>query len=216
MRLRLRLLTATLPLHNCAPGPCEDCVTQDTACDITCSAPFEGTLGTNVISEINGVSEELTCKQMCQEEDLCSLYTYRRANSTSSPETCYLLSSIGSPVAECADETCATGVPDCSGDSSFCAYLQDGVIMQQGVKLTGRVGQETRPWRKNVTLIRLGECPSPIAVVIGGGGSGDIGGTGGGGSGYISHGVLDLPPSAYINLVVLAGTGGYDGCPYLW
>ena len=88
--------------------------------------------------------------------------------------------------------------------------------MQQGVKVTGRIGEDPENMEKNIALIRLGECPSPIAVVIGGGGKGDVGGSGGGGSGYVSHGVLDLPPAAYINLLVLAGTGGYDGCPWIW
>ena len=168
----------------------------------TCSAPIEGTLGKNLISEINDISEELTCKQRCQEEELCSLYTYQRANSTTSPETCYLLRTIGSPVEECADETCATGVPDCTG-APTCAYLVDGVIMEQGVKVTYFFGSV----EKKISLIRMGECPLPIAVAVGGGGNG---GNGGAGSGYVAHSILDLPLAPSITLVVKAGRGGIN------
>ena len=96
-------------------NPCENCTTQDLSsyCITFCSAPIEGSLGTNLITVIGDVSDEPTCKQSCQEEALCSAYTYHWANSTSSPKICYLLTTVGSPVRECADNTCATGLPDC-------------------------------------------------------------------------------------------------------
>merc|ERR1719322_2236728 len=83
---------------------------------IHCSAGIEGTLGSNVISVVDNVSDESTCKQSCQENARCSVYTYRPANSG----TCFLLSSIGSPVKECADGTCVTGLPDCQASAPIC------------------------------------------------------------------------------------------------
>ena len=185
--------------------PCEDCVTQDLAssCVTYCSAPIEGTLGANLISVIGDVSDETTCKQRCLEEGPCSVYTYHRANSTSSPETCFLLTAVGSPVKECGDSTCVTGLPDCQVSSPICSYLDDdGVIMEGGVKVTG--GGE-----KNITLLRLGECPAPVALAIGTGGDGEYS-AGGGGSGYVAHSVDLLPAAAYVRMIAFAGAQSED------
>ena len=176
---------------------CEDCQSLDisSSCD-TCSAPVEGSLGSNLVNIIDDISEELTCKLSCVEDPSCSVYTHHGANSTFSPETCFLLSGIAAPVRECVDDTCRTGLPDCPG-FSICAYLEDGVVMKQGVMI--------KEGEKNIDLLRLGVCPSPVAVAIGGGG---IGYNGGGGSGYVSHSVL--PPASYIKLLAFAGGPGED------
>jgi hypothetical protein len=183
---------------------CEDCVTQDLAssCITYCSAPIEGTLGANLISVIGDVSDESTCKQRCLEEGTCSVYSYYWANSTSSPETCFLLTNVGSPVRECADSTCVTGLPDCEGSDPICSYLDDdGVIMEGGVKITG-VGE------KKISFLRLGECPATVALAIGSGGaSGSRGG--GGGSGYVANSVF-LSAGAYFKMVAFAGNQSED------
>ena len=58
-------------------------------------------------------------------------------------------------------------------------------------------------------LLRLGVCPTPVAVAIGGGGATGGGGTlGGGGSGYVSYSVL--PPTPYVKLLASAGGPGED------
>ena len=163
----------------------------------TCSAPVEGTLGSNLISTINAVSDELTCKQSCLEEPSCRIYTYHRANSTYSPDTCFLLSAIASPVGECADETCLTALPDCLLSAPVCAYLDDGVLMERGVLVT--------EGEKSIDLLRLGECPSPVAVAVGGGGSGAFGG---GGSGFVGHSAL--PHASYMRLMASAGGPAAD------
>ena len=181
-------------------NPCENCTTQDLSsyCITYCSAPIEGTVGANLISVIGDVSDESTCKQMCQEEAPCSVYTYHWANSTSSPKTCFLLTNIGSPVRECADNSCATGLPDCEGSAPICSYLDDGGTIQEGgVNVTVGEGE------KNIALLRLGECPAPVALAIGPGGEGPYAG-GGGGSGYVAH-TVDLPAGAYVKMTAFAG-----------
>ena len=165
------------------------------------SVAIEGTLGTNLISVIGDISDESTCKQSCQEDDLCSVYTYHRVNSTSSPETCFLLSAIGSPVKECMDNTCATGLPDCQATSPICKYLDldEGVIVEGALKIEGE---------KDVALLRLGECPGPIAVAIGGGGRGEYSG-GGGGSGYVAYSD-NFPAAEYVRMIAFAGSDSED------
>ena len=164
-------------------------------------AAIEGTLGTNLISVIGDISDESACKQHCQEDDICSVYTYHRVNSTSSPETCFLLSAIGSPVKECMDNTCATGLPECQASATICSYLDldEGVLVEGALRIEGV---------KNVALLRLGECPKPVAVAIGGGGGGFYGG-GGGGSGYVANSD-DFPAAEYVRMIAFAGMGAED------
>ena len=100
-------------------------------------AGIEGTVGSNWIRVIGDVSDESTCKQSCQEDALCSVYTYHPVNSKSSPETCFLLSALGSPVKECKDDECVTGLPDCQASAPICNYLDDGEIVEGGVKVEG-------------------------------------------------------------------------------
>ena len=56
---------------------------------------------------------------------------------------------------------------------------------------------------KNITLLRLGECPAPVALAIGTGGEGPYAG-GSGGSGYVAYSV-DLPAGAYVKMMAFAG-----------
>ena len=58
-----------------------------------------------------------------------------------------------------------------------------------------------RGGEKNIHLLRLGECPGPVAVAVGSGGEGN---SGGGGSGYVAHSV-DFPAAAYVKMIALVG-----------
>ena len=107
-------------------------------------------MGTNLISVIGEVSDEGKCQQLCQGDDLCSVYTYHQ-ESAAPPQTCYLLTSVEAPVRECADDSCATGPPSCKGDS-YCAFLDYGTA-SDGVMVTKDADREVtilrRAYRKS-------------------------------------------------------------------
>ena len=126
-----------------------------------CSAPIEGTLGSNLIRVVEDIFDKETCDKLCQDEETCSVYTYHSASNPASPETCYLLTAIREPVSECLGGTCETGLPNCEG--KVCAFVVDGAMFPMGVKMT--------EGEKDVELLRLGACPSPVAIAIGGGGT---------------------------------------------
>ena len=149
-----------------------------------CSAPVEGSIvGSNLVSTIDNVPDELTCQQRCLEFFNCTVYTYHRANSTFFPETCHLLTHLKSPVKECLEDTCRTGLQDCS-DPPICSYLLDGEMVNACL-IPNDIGV------RNVDLLQIGACPPPVAVAVGGGGRSVYGG---GGSGYVSHCVLPSKP----------------------
>ena len=50
-----------------------------------CSAPIEGTLGSNIINVIEDVSDQETCDKLCQDEEECLVYTYHPASNPTSP-----------------------------------------------------------------------------------------------------------------------------------
>ena len=50
-----------------------------------CSAPVEGTMGSNMINVIDEVSDKETCDKLCQDEEGCLVYTYHPANNPTSP-----------------------------------------------------------------------------------------------------------------------------------
>ena len=48
--------------------PCDDCLTLDltsTCISTNCSAPIEGTLGSNLISVVDDISDRETCDKLC-------------------------------------------------------------------------------------------------------------------------------------------------------
>ena len=177
--------------------PCVDCYTEAAVCTQFCTAPVEGAMGDNIVGVIDDVGDGTICEDSCKMEEACAIFTYHRPNSSLFPSTCFLLTALEEPIIPCDGDTCVTGLPDCLG-MPICAYLEDGVIMQQGVKAT--------EGEKNIDLLRLGACPSPVAVAIGGGGEG---GDGGGGSGYVSYS-SDLPFAAYVKLLAFAGGPAAD------
>ena len=151
---------------------CDDCTTRaPTTCRTPfCSAAIEGPLSTNLITVIDNVDSEEECDSSCVLEAQCTVYTFHRSNDSTYPRTCFLLTELGLPIRECEGETCVTGLPNCEG--SICAFIEKGLMFPQGVIVT--------EGEKDIELLTLGTCPSPVAIAIGGGGyGGEFDGTGG-------------------------------------
>ena len=65
---------------------------------------MEGSLGSNLISVFDDVHEKESCIESCREDDLCHMYTFHTANSSTYPSTCFLLSDIGQPIMPCQED----------------------------------------------------------------------------------------------------------------
>ena len=179
--------------------PCEDCVTEDVTCATPfCTAPIEGTLGGNLVSVIDNVESEVMCDLSCRQEEQCAVYTFHRSNDTTYANTCFLLSALGEPIRECEADTCVTGLPNCEG--GICKYLDEGVMLPQGVLVTE--GERNI----SLSLLILGVCPSPVAIAIGGGSDGYLGG---GGSGYVDYSV-NWHKQGYTKLQAYPGSDNED------
>ena len=159
-----------------------------------CMAPINGAVvGQNFIDSIYNVADAEACDKLCQDEQNCTVYTYI------GNQTCYLLTHLESPINECYDNDCVTGLPNCEG--SICAFIgPSGEMFPRGILVTGL--------EKNVELLTLGTCPSSVAIAIGGGGRGFLGG---GGSGYLNH-TTNVFDESYVKMVVHPGGpwGGKD------
>ena len=178
--------------------PCTDCFTEAKECAF-CEAPVEGSLGSNLISVIDDVSEKEHCIESCRSEELCSMYTFHTANSSTYPSTCFLLSAIGEPIMPCQEDSCQTGFPNC--DVDLCTFLDGGYVSPQGVLVTG--GQQDR----KIDLLRIGNCPNPVVAAVGAGGAGGYsGGYGGGGSGYVDY-RANLTSKAFTQMLAHYGVG---------
>ena len=99
-----------------------------------CSAPIEGPIESNLISEIDNVSKG-TCDTLCQDEETCGVYTYYPAGTLLPDGTCYLLTALGEPIRECEENSCVSGLPNCEG--SICAFIEGGVMFPEGILMTG-------------------------------------------------------------------------------
>ena len=73
---------------------------------------------------------------------------------------CYLLTELREPITYCQDGTCVSGSPDCQ--QSLCGYLDDGILNPNGIVITES---------KDVDLILIGSCGTPLAVAVAGGGT---------------------------------------------
>ena len=62
--------------------------------------------------------------------------------------------------------------------------------------------------QKEIELLRLGACPSLVAVAIGGGGGKAL--YGGGGSGYVNYIEIQPGGEAFVKMRAYAGSGGED------
>jgi len=157
--------------------PCNDCVigTEQEKC--TCSVGFiSNTLDT--IGRMENVSDEMSCKRFCLNQENCTHYTYYNGSDSDSPETCLLLPSAGNDgMASC--ENCATGPSYCyTGERCQTYVLTDGDTNQYVFATSSR----------NTTLIaKEKDCyVEARALAVGGGGRGPTGYGGGAGSGRVN------------------------------
>jgi len=158
---------------NCTTlNPCEDCYTEEVECIYTyCTAPVEGILTDNQVDFIVDVSEA-ACEAECTIVPECNFFTYHYGNSSTFPDTCFLLTELREPISYCQDGTCISGSPNCN--QSICGYLDDGMLYPNGIVVTES---------KYIDLILLGSCGTPLTVAIGGGGNALN--RGGAGSGHV-------------------------------
>ena len=165
---------------------------------VYCSAPIEGStdFASNLIAIITDVKDEKMCDDFCQIEQGCKVYTYHPVGSPTDSEYCYLLTTLEGPIIECQENACVSGLPNCEG--SVCTYIEGGVMFPDGIVVTGE--------DKNIELLNLGNCPSPVAVAIGDGGASFNGGAG---SGYVEY-TTDLPQNAYIKMTAHPGECSLD------
>ena len=164
----------------------EDCFTEEIECTF-CDAPITGSLSDNVVDIVPEVSKA-ECETECVVVEQCQFFTYYSSNSTLYPRTCFLLSEIQGPITMCQDDTCTTGSSNC--ENSACAFFENGVMVQNAILVN-----ET----KDIDLLTIGPCSADpvLAVVVGGGGSGN-GASGGAGSGYVEF--QELSSSHLCNL----------------
>ena len=113
------------------------------------------------------------CQVLCNNMSACNFYTFHGENSTTYPDTCFLLTELREPITYCGVGTCVSGSPDCK--ASLCGYLEEGKLYPNGTVVT-----ET----KNIALLMIGECNAPVAVAVGGGGTTQY--DNGSGSGYVN------------------------------
>ena len=139
--------------------PCQDCYTEDVKCGLFCDAPVEGILGDNLIDFVLDVTEA-DCEAECNILPECNFYTYHNGNSSTYPDTCFFLTELREPITYCEDGTCKSGSPNCK--QNLCGYLEEGKLYPNGIVVT-----ETR----NIALLVIGSCGTPLAVAVGGGGT---------------------------------------------
>ena len=73
-------------------------------------------------------------------------------------------------------------------------------MLPQGILVTTEEGE------RDIELLTLGACPSPVAIAIGGGGEGNLGG---GGSGFVEYST-NWPQKAYLKVSVHPGSYSED------
>ena len=162
--------------------PATDCFTAESPCSKFCHAPIEGVLGTNLIDFVASVSEA-ACEAECEVVESCHFFTYHWSNSSTNPDTCFLLKELQEPLRACEDGSCISGSTNC--EYSLCGFLEDGIMYQNGI-----IANET----KEVDMLMLGPCASSgaLAVVVGGGASMVNNDGAGCGSGYVEFTELSV------------------------
>lgn len=161
---------------------CSSCTTEDMGCYDSCSSPFVGALGTNVLEILPNTKSEFQCKESCSFKSGCNWYTYYFANDTTLPLFCFLLSDWGDTVADCP--TCSTGAVECK-ETRGCEFQLEGGNSQQ--LLLSEPGKE-----QSITVVSYGGRCTVRVLAVGGGGEG--GNNAGGGSGYLNFFTAVLPP----------------------
>ena len=126
---------------------------------------------------------EAACEAECQIQEGCNFFTYHNSNSSTYPETCFLLTELREPITHCENETCLSGSPNC--DQNVCGFLDEGILYPNGIVVT-----ESR----EIDLILIGSCLNPLAVAVGAGGSSRMLSSydAGAGSGYVEFAEIDI------------------------
>ena len=141
---------------------------------IYCQAPVKGVVADNQLDIIVDVSEE-ACEAECKSLTGCNHFTYHYENSSLFQETCFLLTELREPITYCQDRSCISRSKNCDLiPQSLCGYLVDGILHPNGIVITES---------KDVDLILIGSCGTPLAVAVGGGGTTET--DAGSGSGYV-------------------------------
>jgi len=148
---------------------------------VYCAANVEGSYDLsstgNVIDTVQ-VQTKAACEAECTVIESCNFFTVY-GNSSGIPWMCYLLTELREPITYCQDGTCVSGSPNC--DQSLCGFLEDGVLHPNGIVITES---------KDVDLILIGSCGSPLAIAVGGGGTTQD--DAGSGSGYVEFVELSI------------------------
>ena len=142
-------------------------------------------LGDNLIDFAVDITKE-ACASECEALLGCNAYTYHFANSTSYPETCFLLTELLKPISNCTDRSCLSGSPDCDLDLSPCGFRVDGVFYPKSIVINDTTTAT------DIDVISNGSCGTLLAVAIGGGGTSTS--DAGSGSGYVEFTEISSPP----------------------
>ena len=155
---------------------CSSCISENMACNRTCSKNLVGDLDENVLDVIPNIKSEIDCKQSCLAHPNCTFYTYFFPNDTIHHQYCFLQTELVGPQQPC--ETCITGPADCS-NTGGCSLSMNGekhkALMLTSVGQTSEI-EVINDWG-NVTC-------SVALLVVGGGGKALYSG---GGSGYLVY-----------------------------
>ena len=165
-----------------------NCISENMQCLETCGSNMVGDLDENILIMTPDVDTEVTCKQMCVQNDGCSFYTYYFESDPYFHNYCFLLSEFVHPSTEC--DHCKTGPPDCTNPCT----LQLNGEFYQSLMLTNT--SETQ----YITVNGVASCELRFLAV---GGGGKYTATGGGaGSGYLQYRTINVNPGTVISLDV--------------
>ena len=141
-------------------------ITENIKCFETCGSNIVGDLDENILIVTPNVETEVTCKQMCIQNDGCSFYTYYFDTDPYYHQYCVLLSEFLRPTEECY--TCVTGTPECTNPCS----LQLNEEFHRGIMFTDTTDTQY------VTVNGFGSAACEIRILAVGGGGKDGGNAG--------------------------------------
>ena len=162
---------ACLLFSGCASRvPCEECITGSSQTECFCSIDYFGHIdNNNFVDLIGGVESERDCKIHCVSDSKCELYTFYNNSDPINPNTCFLLSNVGSiglqnPVKPC--EHCVSGPSQCETNQKCqVAVITNGSVINEAI-----FAEESM----NITLIaKEKDCHVDLNIVAIGGGGGN-------------------------------------------
>jgi len=169
---------------------CVECYTEDVRsdCTVSCTAAVEGIIGDNLVDFAVDLTKE-ACASECEDLLGCDAYTYHFGNSTTYPETCFLLTELLKPLSLCDDGTCLSGSPECN--LFPCGFRVDGVFYPNIIVVNATT---------DIDVISDGSCDTLLAVAVGGGGTTSV--DAGSGSGYVEFAEISPLPSGQLRAEV--------------